>query len=261
MKNDMFQFQFELESDLLAVLEQRPYHYARWLIIIQRWEPTVSPTFPSLIPFWIKVQGLPIHLWMEETLECIGKDIGLYEKAEITSLSARMRVHVKGLLPLITTSVVEYPNGDAVVEYLNGDEVITRLVYERLDKHCIKCLWLDHELKECLVARTEEKALKASQEANEDRPAYKSVHESGSIRGASLASAPYIQRRGKGEIRSQGAFQFSAVKMRLNKLEDTTTNLNIGSNTESINRSPKLGKKEEHCVGHTTLVRDRDMIS
>lgn len=31
--NGLFQFQFELEADLLSVLEQRPYHYARWMII------------------------------------------------------------------------------------------------------------------------------------------------------------------------------------------------------------------------------------
>lgn len=66
-----------------------------------------------------------------------------------------MRVHVDGLLPLIKQSVVEFPN---------GDEVITTLVYERLDKHCLKCCRLDHELKECLVARAEAKALKAAQE-------------------------------------------------------------------------------------------------
>lgn len=59
------------------------------------------------------------------------------------------------LLPLIKHSVVEFPN---------GDEVNTTLVYERLDKHCLKCLRLDHEIKECLVARAEAKALKASQE-------------------------------------------------------------------------------------------------
>ncbi|CAG7885580.1 unnamed protein product [Brassica rapa] len=106
-----------------------------------------------------------------------------------------MRVHVNGLLPWIITSIVEYHN---------GDEVITRLVYERLDKHCTKCLRLDHELKECLVVRAEAKPLKASQEAIEDRPAYKSVQESGSIRGASLALAPYNQRRGEGEMRSRG---------------------------------------------------------
>lgn len=49
--NGLFQFQFELESDLLAVLDQRPYHYAHWLVILQRWEPTTSPRFPYLIPF------------------------------------------------------------------------------------------------------------------------------------------------------------------------------------------------------------------
>lgn len=88
--NGLFQFQFEREADLISVLEQRPYHYARWMVIIQRWEPTVSPTFPSLIPFWIKVQGLPVHLWTEDIVKVIGADIGLYEKAEITKLTARM---------------------------------------------------------------------------------------------------------------------------------------------------------------------------
>lgn len=199
--NGLFQFQFELESDLLSVLEQRPYHYARWLVILQRWEPTVSPTFPSLIPFWIKVQGLPVHLWTEETIECIGRDIGLYEKAEITRLSARMRVHVNGLLPVITTSVVEFPN---------GDEVTTSLVYERLDKHCTKCLRLDHELKECLVARAEAKALKGTREV-EGRLSQNSAQESGSIRGASLGSAPYNKKERDLETRGQAAFHFSAV--------------------------------------------------
>lgn len=155
LENGLFQFQFEREADLLAVLEQRPYHYARWMVIIQRWEPTISPKFPSLIPFWIKVQGLPVHLWTEPIVECIGRDIGLYEKAEISALTVRMRVHIDGLLPLIKNSVVEFPN---------GDEVAITLVYERLDKHCTKCLRLDHELKECLVARAEAREAKATQE-------------------------------------------------------------------------------------------------
>lgn len=106
------------------------------------------------------MKGLPVHLWTEPTVKCIGQDIGQYEKAEITPLYVRMRVHVNGLLPLITKSVVEFPN---------GDEVNTTLVYERLDKHCTKCLRLDHELKECLVARAEAKALKAAQENLRDR--------------------------------------------------------------------------------------------
>lgn len=155
--NGLFQFKFEREADLLQVLEKRPYHYNHWMVIVQRWEPTISPSFPCLIPFWIKVQGIPIHLWEEGTIENIGRDIGVFEKAEITPLSVRMRVQVNGLLPLITSSVVEYPN---------GEEVAVKLVYERIERHCSKCFRLDHELKDCLEAKAQNKALKRTQEAS-----------------------------------------------------------------------------------------------
>lgn len=145
----LFQFQFEEEADLLGVLEKRPYHFAKWMIILQRWEPTISPSFPSLIPFWIKVQGVPLHLWTEATIKSIGEDIGMFESLEITSLAIRMRVHVNGRLPLIKSSVIEYDN---------GDEVIATLVYERLEKHYSQCNRLDHELKDCLEAKALKKA-------------------------------------------------------------------------------------------------------
>lgn len=146
----MFQFQFERESDLLTVLDKRPYHYARWMVILQRWEATISPDFPSMIPFWIKIQGVPIHLWSEEIAQNIGNDIGTFEVAEITAQTFRMRVHINGRLPLIKASVVEYPN---------GDELDATLVYEKLEKHCLHCGKLDHEIRDCLEAKHQKKAM------------------------------------------------------------------------------------------------------
>ena len=151
----MFQFQFELESDLLTVLEKQPYHYAKWMIILQRWEPTISPDFPSMIPFWIKVQGLPIHLGSEETIRSIGEDLGTWEATDITSNPARVRVHVNGRLPIIKRTVIEYDN---------GGEVIATLHYEKLEKHCSQCSKLDHELRDCLEAKALKKASMANQE-------------------------------------------------------------------------------------------------
>lgn len=151
----MFQFQFERESDLLTVLEKQPYHYARWMIILERWIPTTSPNFPSMIPFWIKIQGIPVHLWTDEAAQGIGKDLGTFETAEITALTMRIRVHINGRLPLIKSTIVEYPN---------GDEVTAQLVYEKLDKHCEKCCRLDHAVRDCLEAKHEKKALMASHE-------------------------------------------------------------------------------------------------
>ena len=95
--NGCFQFQFENESDLIGVFEKRPFHYAKWMVILQRWEPTTAVSFPSLIPFWIKVQGIPIHLWAEETIESLGANIEIFEKAEINDFSVKMRVQVNGL--------------------------------------------------------------------------------------------------------------------------------------------------------------------
>lgn len=144
----MFQFQFELETDLLAVLDKRPYHYLRWMVIQQRWEPTTSPQFPSLIPFWIKIQGIHVHLWAEDTVRQLGEDIGVFKEADITSLTLRMRVHINGRLPLIKQSVIEYKG---------GDEVTAHFVYERLEKHCSMCQRLDHELRDCLEAKARKK--------------------------------------------------------------------------------------------------------
>ncbi|KAL0715809.1 hypothetical protein Bca4012_065131 [Brassica carinata] len=154
----MFQFEFELESDLISVLEKRPYHFAKWMVIIQRWEPTTSPHFPSLIPFWIKIQGIPVHLWTEETVKSLGEDIGIFEAAGITSLSMRMRVHINGRLPLIKQSVIEYSE---------GDEVVASFVYERLEKHCSMWNRLDHELRDCLEAKARKKAALKNMEAEE----------------------------------------------------------------------------------------------
>ena len=148
----LFQFQFELESNLLTVLAKQPYHYARWMIILERWLPTIFPTFPSMIPFWITVQGIPVHPWSEEAACSIGNDIGTYETAEITPLIIRMRVHVNERLPLIKTTIIEYPN---------GDEVTATLLYETLERHCSKCNRLDCEIIDCLEAKHEKKALLA----------------------------------------------------------------------------------------------------
>lgn len=120
------------------------------MIILQRWEPTTAKSFPSQIPFWIQVQEIPIHLWSEETLRSIANDIGYYESVEITSTSAKMRVHIDGLQPLITSSIVEFEN---------GDEVEATLIYDKLEKHCSNFWRLDHDVKDCSLILSKEQSV------------------------------------------------------------------------------------------------------
>ncbi|XP_048630748.1 uncharacterized protein LOC125604373 [Brassica napus] len=138
--NGCFQFRFNREEDLRDTLHNRPYQYGRWMIIIQRWEPVISQTFPSQIPFWISLRGIPLHYWHEKVVRNIGLELGELETYEVTKTLARVRVIVDGLKPLIM---------EAAMDYDSGEESIISLEYENLGNHCTHCYRLSHLQSQC----------------------------------------------------------------------------------------------------------------
>ena len=42
-----FQFCFDYEDDMKKFLDNKPYHYDQWMVILQKWEPIISESFPS----------------------------------------------------------------------------------------------------------------------------------------------------------------------------------------------------------------------
>lgn len=137
---ECFQYRFDYEEDIQKVLDNRPYHYSRWMVILQRWEPTAAEDFPSQIPFWIRLKGIPLHYWKKEVLQSLGRELGTYEDQEITKTSVKIKVLVNGLKPLIKETTLEFEN---------GDEAVVTLFYERLEKHCSLCNRLSHEVENC----------------------------------------------------------------------------------------------------------------
>lgn len=138
--NGCFQFIFEFEEDLTKVLDNRPYHFDQWMVILQRWEPVISPTFPSLIPFWVDLQGLPKHYWKQQLLFKIGEELGEVLDHEISATAAKIRLQINGLEPLTKATVVEFPD---------GQEALVTLDYKNLKKHCKHCQRLSHEMDTC----------------------------------------------------------------------------------------------------------------
>lgn len=139
---DYFQFQFAAEKDIFKVLEDRPYHFAHWMLILQRWEPSTSPSFPNQIPFWVQFQGIPLHMWSDVALTSLADDIGTLDKMEITSTKALMKVFIDGLKPLIKKSTLDFDSGDEI-----------EVTLEKLEKHCSLCCMLDHGVQECPVKK------------------------------------------------------------------------------------------------------------
>lgn len=115
-----------------------PYHYKRWMIILQRWEPIASNFFPRMIAFWIIIHGLPLHFWKIDTLEAIGQELGPILEKDVEH--GRIRIHIDGLRKLEMRLPIQLPS----------EEIITvDLEYEKLEKHCFLCYSLCHEKENC----------------------------------------------------------------------------------------------------------------
>lgn len=130
-----FQFRFELKEDLLTVLAARPFHYAHWMVVLQRWEPIISPTFPSQIPFWIRLHGIPLHYWDDKVLTDIGQDLGTLETYNISKTSTKVRVLIDAFKPLVKETIMEFDS---------GEDLMITLDYDGLENHCSICNSLTH---------------------------------------------------------------------------------------------------------------------
>lgn len=175
---ELFQFRFESESDLLSVLAKGPYHHKRWMLILQRWEPIVSPTFPSNISFWIRIHGIPLHYCSDQTLNTIGSVLGHVSSRDVRD--ARIRVDINGLLPLEMKSEIQLPSGEVTeIEF----------EYTKMEKHCFTCFSLSHEEDDCpqrvpgslpakdrklgITQRMALERIEASKRRHDDRRGYK----------------------------------------------------------------------------------------
>lgn len=167
-------------DDLQSVLDNRPYHFGYWMIILQCWEPIISDSFPSLIPFWVRIKGLPLHYWHETMVRNIGKELGTYEAHMITKTSAKVRVMVNGLKPIIKETIIEFDS---------GEECKITLEYDKLENHCSLCGLLSHQASRCPTLLVEEvhkrdqsrasrgvatEALNQSAEEKQEDPSYHS---------------------------------------------------------------------------------------
>lgn len=96
--NGRFLFNFDTEEDLNFVLEQGPFHHNYCMFVLVRWEPVVDENYPSLIPFWIQLQGIPLHLCTEQNLEAIADRLGT--RISIDAVDGKIKVAMDSTKPL-----------------------------------------------------------------------------------------------------------------------------------------------------------------
>lgn len=135
-----FQIRFQSENDMEVVFNKGPYHYKKWMLLLQKWEPVVSESFPDKISFWIRIHGIPLHFCNEATIDTISDSLGLQTGKVVEE--AKVRVEFNGLQPLEMSTEIQLPS----------DDIITvEFEYLKMEKHCFTCFSLFHEDESCPV--------------------------------------------------------------------------------------------------------------
>ncbi|KAG2331638.1 hypothetical protein Bca52824_002818 [Brassica carinata] len=109
-----FQFHFDNEEDLVAVLEMQPYHFDYWMLSLARWQQRMARSFPSEIPFWISVVGVPTEFWSAQTFQSIGDAIG--ETTDVDLDHGKIRVVLDGFKELCFETTVDFTVASSMTE-------------------------------------------------------------------------------------------------------------------------------------------------
>ncbi|KAF2575765.1 hypothetical protein F2Q70_00003234 [Brassica cretica] len=80
------------------------------MVVLVRWEPVVHDDYPWVIPFWVDVTGIPLHLWTIKNLQNIGNILGHINTVELTA--GRMLIDVDTRKPLTFTRKIASPEGE-----------------------------------------------------------------------------------------------------------------------------------------------------
>lgn len=138
-----FQFQFQTEEDIEAVLSQQPYHFDYWMVALARWKPQQALNFPSEITFWVRVLGVPTDFRDEPTFESIGNAFG--RTVEVDLDLNRIKVVVDGFQELYFETTVDFKGG----EFYKDVEAPVSLRFEKLFGYCLTCYSLCHKAERC----------------------------------------------------------------------------------------------------------------
>ncbi|KAH0917150.1 hypothetical protein HID58_024810 [Brassica napus] len=118
----------------------------------------VDESYPSLVPFWIQLQGIPLHLCTHQNLEAIGDRLGKVDK--IDSAEGKIRVEIDSSKPLKFTRKLQTRK---------KEDINIKLHYEMLFKHCSTCGLMTHETQYCTMYQSSTQSQLTGRETVFDR--------------------------------------------------------------------------------------------
>ena len=145
---ELFLAEFEDERDKKRVMDMRPWHYEKQLVLLQEFEGEQDPKDIVLkwSPFWVQIYNLPLKSRTRETGRVIGASLGKVLDVDVADDGVqwgkylRVRVEVDVTRKLIRGRKINIVGEEARWVHFK---------YKRLPNFCYRCGLLEHDLKEC----------------------------------------------------------------------------------------------------------------
>lgn len=148
----MFQFKFTMESQLKWVMNNGPWNFDNYPLVLRRWERGVkvaSVKFQTL-PIWIWIWGLPFDLLTEETGREIKKGIWNVVETDTTTFTSEQARFIDIRIEVLLDKTIRR---GWVVSSLKGDKIHIGFKYERLVGFFYHCGLFRHKAKDYLKPR------------------------------------------------------------------------------------------------------------
>lgn len=146
LSRDRFQFIFQREEDLLTVLNDRPWYYNHWTLLLERWCPSPPRDFLTSLEVWIWIRNIPVVHYNSGTMFTLAKKIGHVEEIAYDPNVSQTMDYVRAKVTL----KVENPAFEAKNLILPLEEIIV-ITYksEKIHKRCFSYFGLTHEKSRC----------------------------------------------------------------------------------------------------------------
>lgn len=141
------QFFFKEEHQMLTVLDNGPWTYKDWLVVIDKWTRRNYPDYLRIIRFWVKILNIPDDSKEKRSIEEIGGGLGHVKEVFIQQPTADKVGEVWVRVPINISDKLIFARFFNFEDF--REPVLIRYIYDKLQKFCTACGSLTHLAASC----------------------------------------------------------------------------------------------------------------
>lgn len=143
--DDSIQFFFNMEYHLITVLEEGPWTFKEWMVVVDKWTNRHKSDYLWTVSFWVRIFNLPNERRNVQTIKDIEDSLGAAVDINIRELNRDAPAEVWVKMDINTKHIF-----NRYVELEEGEEpVLIRFEYDKLKKFCRRSDFLTHDNTTC----------------------------------------------------------------------------------------------------------------